>query len=248
MLHLTFALALAAPFQPMATVAAATPAVTAPAAAPAAAVPGAPPLPGAAPPLPPDPVAMELATRFAAAIKCDPGKKDPARPLCAITRIGKDAIWTPGQSSTYVGLSVKVATGADLKKIGTAPLTTAVLHLAAGSGRLMPLAAATEGEKPQLQALLTDLQGQLKGDKKDALVVAPDLVNRLREERKKPRAALKLDKMFAEIAGAAPTRLYRADLAPVLGITTGPSPVYVTVETLTDGQQISIFPGTPIER
>lgn len=246
MLHLTFALALAAPFQPMATVAAATPAVTAPVAAPAAA--GATPAPGAAPPLPPDPVAMELATRFAAAIKCEPGKKDPARPLCAITRIGKDAIWTPGQASTYVGLSVKVATGADLKKIGAAPLTTVVMHLAAGSGRLMPLTAATEGEKPQLQALLTDLQNQLKGDKKDALAVAPELVSRLREERRKPRAALKLDKMFAEITGAAPTRLYRADLAPVLGSTTGSSPVYVTVETLTDGQQISIFPGNPIER
>lgn len=248
MLHLTLVLALAAPVQLQATVAAATPAVTA-AAAPAApgAAPGA--VPGVpAPPLPPDPVAMEMANRFAAVMKCDPGKKDPARPLCALTRIGKDAIWTPGQASTYVGISLKVATGAELKKIGTVPLTTAALHLAAGSGRLTPLTAASEAEKPQVLALQNDLVGLLKGDKKDALVVAPALVGRLRDERKKPRSPLKLDKMFAEIQGAAPTRLYRADLAPVLGITTGPSPVYVTVETLTDGQQISIFPANPIER
>lgn len=248
MLHLAIALALTPSYQPqalaqalpVAAIAAAPAAVTAPAVPP--------PAPGAAAPLPPDPVAMELANRFAAVIKCDPGKKDPGRPLCAITRIGKDAIWTPGQASTYVGLSVKVATGAELKKIGSAPLTVAALHLAAGSGRIMPLTAASEAEKPKLQALLTDLQGVLKGDKKDALVVDPALVGRLREERKKPRSPLKLDKMFAEFTSPAPTRLYRADLAPVLGTTTGPSPVYVTVETVADGQQISIFPATPLER
>lgn len=238
MLHLAFALAVV-PTVP-AAVAVPLPAASAPA------VPGAAPA-AVPPPLPPDPTATELATRFTAVLKCDPGKKDPGRPLCAVTRIGKDPIWTPGQLSTYLGVSLKVPAG-DLKKLGSMPLGVVALHLAAGSGRVMPVTAASEAEKPQLQAVLTDLQGQLKGDKKDALVVPPELANRLREERKKPRSPLKLDKGFAEFTGPAPTRLYRADLAPVLGILTGPSPVFVTIEAAADGQQVSVFPATPLER
>ena len=233
MLHRAFALAVV-PTVPAVAVplpAAAAPAVTAP-------VP---------PPLPPDPTATELAGRFAAVLKCEPGKKDPGRPLCAVTRIGKEPIWTPGQLSTYLGVSLKIPAG-DLKKLGSMPLSVVALHLAAGSGRLQPVTAASEAEKPQLQALVNDLGGQLKGDKKDALAVPPELANRLRDERKKPRSPLKLDKGFAEFTGPAPSRLYRVDLAPVLGITTGPSPAFVTIEAAADGQQVSVFPATPLDR
>ena len=52
----------------------------------------------------------------------------------------------------------------------------------------------------------------------------------------------------SEFTGPAPTRLYRADLSPVLGILTGPSPVFVTIEAAADGQQVSVFPATPLER
>jgi hypothetical protein len=212
-----------------------------PAAAPA-------PVPGAPAPLPPpDPAATELATRFTAVLKCEAGKKDPGRHLCALTRVGKDPIWTPGQASTYLGVSLKVKTGADLKKIAVEPVTVAALHLAAGSARVVPVASL--GDPAKQQALLTDLQNLLRGDKKDALVVPPELLSRLRDERTRPRSPLKLDKLFAEVTGPAPTRLYRVELAPLQGLATGSSPAFVTVETASDGQQLSIFSAVaPIEK
>jgi hypothetical protein len=244
MLYVALALALTSPL-PLAG-AAAVPAAGAPAVAADGTV-----VPNAPVPLVPDAAATELAGRFTPVIKCDAGKKDPGRHLCALTRVGKDPIWTPGAASTYLGVSIKIKPGADpktdLKKIGTEPVTLAALHLAAASARVEQLGAASADDKPR-QTLLTDLQNQLKGDKKDALVVAPELVGRLRDERKKTRNPLKLDKAFAEFTGPAPTRLYRADLAPVLGVTTGPVPAFVTVETVADGQQLSIFPATAIEK
>src|SRR4051812_45445708 len=180
MLYPALAMALFTTF-PLAA-AAATPA--APAAAVTAPVPGTPP-----PPLVPDPVAAELANRFAPVLKCEPGKKDPGRHLCALPRIGKDPIWTPGQASSYLGVSLKVKTGADMKKIAAEPVTLAALHLAAGSARVVPVPSA--GDPAKLQALLTDLQNLLKGDKKDALVVPPELVGQLHKERPAARSPLK---------------------------------------------------------
>lgn len=223
MLHLAFALALSV--SPTAPVT-------------AAALPGAPP---------PDPAATELAKRFSSVVKCEPGRKDPNRYLCAVAGIGKDPIWTPGQAGSYLGISLKVKTGAELKKIGNEPLSLAVLHLAAASARVGQLTPTSDADKPKLQALLDGVRAELRGEKKDPLVVPDDIATRLRGERK-GRQPLKLDKSFAEFAGPAPTRLYRVDLASTLGITTGPSPAYVTVETASDGQQISIFPAQPAPR
>ena len=242
MLYVAFALALTSPL-PLAA-AAAVPAAGAPVAAADGTV-----TPNVPVPLVPDAAAAELAGRFAQVIKCEPGKKDPGRHLCALTRLGKDPIWTPGVASTYLGVSIKIKPGADpkteLKKIGSEPLSMVALHLAAGSARVEQLGAPVAIDKPQ-PGLLTDLQSQLKGDKKDTLNVPPELVNKLREDRKKARVPLKLDKAFAEFTGSAPTRLYRTDLAPVTGSTTGAVPAFVTVETAADGQQLSIFPATAI--
>ena len=179
------------------------------AAAPAAPAAATAPAPSTLPPLPPpDAAATEIANRFTAVLKCEPGKKDVGRHLCGLTRIGKDPVWTPGQASSYLGVSLKVKTGADLKKIGAEPLTVAALHLAAGSARVVPLRGIGEAA-----ALTTDLQNLLRGDKKDALAVPPELASRLHDERIKARNPLSLDKLFAEFAGPAPTRLYRAELA-----------------------------------
>ncbi len=240
MLYVAFALALTSPL-PLAA-AAAVPAAGAPAADGTVA-------PNVPVPLVPDAAAAELAGRFTQVLKCEPGKKDAGRHLCALTRLGKDPIWTPGVVSTYLGVSIKIKPGADpkteLKKIGTEPLSMVALHLAAGSARVEQLGAAVAIDKPQ-PGLITDLQNQLKGDKKDVLNVPPELVSKLREDRKKARGPLKLDKGFAEFTGPAATRLYRTDLAPVIGSTTGAVPAFVTVEAAADGQQLSIFPATAV--
>jgi hypothetical protein len=202
----------------------------------------------ATPPPPPDPAATELAGRFAAVLKCEANRKEPGRHLCAVASVGKEPMWTPGQASTYLGISLKVKTGADLKKIGNEPLSLYALHLGAASAKLAPVSPASDADKAKLAALVDLVRGELKGEKKDALVVPEDILGRLRGERSKGRAPLKLDRSFAEFAGPAPTRLYRVDLATELGLTTGPYPAFVAVETASDGQQISIFPATPTDR
>ena len=93
MLHLTFALALAAPFQPMAG----SPLRPRLSRLRAAALVPVRLRGGCEPPLPPDPVAMVLATRFAAAIKCDPGKRScPSAVRGHPHRQGRDLDLPPG--------------------------------------------------------------------------------------------------------------------------------------------------------
>lgn len=95
-----------------------------PAPAPAYVAPGAPTSPPTE-----DAAAKDLATKFAAFIKCEEGRKDPNLHYCALTRLSQDPIWTPGQPVSYAGLSVLVKTGADLKKSLAEPPSLAVLHL-----------------------------------------------------------------------------------------------------------------------
>lgn len=207
-------------------------AVTAQPAAPAAAAPGAP-----AQPVPPTPdaPAVELAKKFDAAVKCD-GRKDPLRHFCAISRVGKDFIWTPGQPTSYLGLSVTLKTGADLKKSLAAP-TTAVLHLGPASAKVAAVAGPALPDADRV-AMQTGLVKFLATDAKEPTATPEALATALRTAVHEGRAPLKLlaeNRGFAELsAGAAPTRLYRAD-APS-------GSVFVTVEPMADGQVVSVFP------
>lgn len=211
-------------------------AVTAQPAAPAQAAAA----PGAAaaqtvPPPTPDAPAADLAKKFDAAVKCD-GRKDPLRHFCAISRVGKDFIWTPGQPTSYIGLSVTIKTGADLKKALAAP-TTAVLHLGPASAKVAAVTgpALPDADRATVQ---TGLAKFLATDAKEPTAAPAALADALRAAVHEGRAPLKLlaeNRGFAELStGAAPTRLYRSD-APS-------GSVFVTVEPTADGQVVSVFP------
>jgi hypothetical protein len=197
----------------------------APGAAPAAGVPATPPVP----PPTPDAAATELANKFNAVVKCD-GRKDPLRQFCAVTRVGKDFIWTPGQPTSYLGLSVTLKTGADLKKTLAAPPTAAVLHLGPSSAKIAKGAALSDADRTAMvKFLATDL-------KEPAPAPAP-LAQTLRSDVHEGRAPLKLfaeNRGYAELSAPTPVRLYRAD-APS-------GSVFVTVEPTADGQVVSVFP------
>lgn len=227
---------LAAALAPAAVSAQPAPAGAAPAAAPGA--PGAPGVPGAPlVPLPtPDAAATELSNKFNAVMKCD-GRKDPLRHFCALTRVGKDFIWTPGQPTSYLGLSVVLKTGADLKKTLQVPPTTAVLHLAPASGRVVPVAAGASYSEADRTAVQGGLLKLLATDSKDPTPAPAALQQELRGQVHEGRVPLKQtaeNRGFAELAAAAPVRLYRTD--------TLSGSAFVTVEPTADGQVISVFP------
>jgi len=204
--------------------------------APAAAAPGqaAPAyIPPGAPSTPPteDAAAKELSNKFGAFIKCEEGRKDPLMHYCALTRLSKDPIWTPGQPVSYAGLSVFVKTGGDLKKSISEAASLAVLHLGPTSAKLQNLGAATS---PDQKAMASTLQKAMAGDLKDPPVLPAPLTASWKTDVHGGRSPLKLDRLFADLTTATPTRLFRTD--------TLHGAVFVTVETQPDGQRFSVFP------
>ncbi|MFO0574344.1 MAG: hypothetical protein U1A78_10110 [Polyangia bacterium] len=194
----------------------------------AAAAPGAPTTPPVPPPTP-DAAATELANQFSAAIKCD-GRKDPLRHFCAVTRVGKDFMWTPGQPTSYLGLSVTLKTGADLKKTLAAPPATAVLQLAPSSGKIAKAAPLPDADRAAMIKFLAT-------EAKEPAPAPAALVQTLRSDVHEGRVPLKQfaeNRGYAELSASTPVRLYRAD-APS-------GSVFVTVEPTADGQVVSVFP------
>ena len=220
-----------------------------PAATAVAAAPGAPGAPVAALLPPPDAAATEILQKFEKLMKCEAGRKDPLRHLCALTRVGKDPIWTPGQSSAYVGVSFTLKTGGDLKKTIAGPMTLSALLLGPGAGRVMQVPG---NDQAAATAVLTALKGETKlppapPAPPPAAGAAPSppppvppvaisgaLAEQLKKEKTQGRQPLKLDKAFAEFTDKSPTRLYRTE--------TPTGPVFVSIETIGDGQQISLYP------
>lgn len=228
MSHLALALAIVSTL-PAAL--AATPAPTA--AVPGQAAPVAAYVPPGAPTTPPteDLAAKDLSAKFAAFIKCEEGRKDPNMHYCALTKIGKDPIWTPGQPVSYAGLSVLVKTGGDLKKALSDQPTISVLHLGPSSAKLLSLGAVTS---PEQKAMIATLQKVLAGEQKDPPVLPASVTGTWKNDAHGGRTALKLDRLFADITTATPVRLFRTD--------TLHGAVYVTVENQADGQRLSVFP------
>ena len=190
-------------------------------------------VPPGAPTTPPteDPDAKALATKFSAFIKCEEGRKDPNLHYCALTRIGQDPIWTPGQPVSYAGLSVFVKTGSDLKKSLAEQPTLAVLHLRPSSAKLLSLGATTT---PDQKAAVTTIQKTLAGELKDPPVLPASVNGTWKNDAHGGRTMLKLDRLFADITTTPPVRLFRTD--------TIHGAVYVTLENQADGQRISVFP------
>lgn len=197
-----------------------------PAPAPAYVAPGAPTSPPTE-----DTAAKDLATKFAAFIKCEEGRKDPNLHYCALTRLSQDPIWTPGQPVSYAGLSVLVKTGADLKKSLAEQPSLAVLHLGPTSAKLQNLGAATS---PDQKATVTTLQKSMAGELKEAPVLPASVTGSWKGEVHSGRSPLKLDRLFADLTAATPSRLFRTD--------TLHGAVFVVVETQPDGQRFSVFP------
>lgn len=216
---------------------------------PAAVAPAVPGAPVAAPLPPPDAAATEILQKFEKLMKCEAGRKDPLRHLCALTRVGKDPIWTPGQSSAYVGVSFTLKTGGDLKKTIAGPMTLSALLLGPGAGRVMQVPG---NDQVAATAVLTALKGETKlppappappvaagaapppPPPVPPVAVSGALAEQLKKEKTQGRQLLKLDKTFAEFTDKSPTRLYRTE--------TPTGPVFVSVETIGDGQQISLYP------
>lgn len=176
----------------------------------------------------------ELPARFAQELRCEAGQRDLNRHWCAVTRIGKDELAVPKQTTTYLGLTVPLKPGDAIKRTVLERTSVVALHLGPTSARLTSLKASNPQEEKEMLPVLVAIGLALKGESQAPIPVSAGLWGFLKSEQQQPGYRLKTTKTSAEYAGKLPSTIYR--------VNTAAGAVYVVVETAPDGQFVSVFP------